>query len=78
MHYTSEQLIFIDESAKDERTLIRLYGYSPINTRAKKNVVFIRGKRYIILPALSLEGFIAVDIMEGSCDKKKFQYYSKL
>jgi hypothetical protein len=75
MNYTAEQLIFIDESAKDERTLTRLYGYSPINTRAKKSVVFIRGKRYTILPALSLEGFIAVDIMEGSCDKERFQTF---
>ena len=75
MNYTAEQLIFIDESAKDERTLTRLYGYSPINTRAKKSVVFIRGKRYTILPALSLEGFITVDIMEGSCDKERFQTF---
>ncbi|GET62151.1 uncharacterized protein OCT59_007409 [Rhizophagus irregularis] len=49
IHYTSEQLIFIDEIAKDERTLTRLYGYSPINTRVKKNVVFVRGKRYTIV-----------------------------
>ena len=73
MDYNADQLIFIDESSKDERTLTRLYGYSSINTRAKKSVVFIRGKRYTILPALSLEGFIAVDIMEGSCDKERFQ-----
>lgn len=75
MNYTSEQLIFVDESAKDERTLTRLYGYSLVNTRAKKSVVFVRGKRYTILPALSLEGFIAVDIMEGSCDKEKFRTF---
>ncbi|GBB83722.1 hypothetical protein RclHR1_01040027 [Rhizophagus clarus] len=75
MNYTAEQLIFIDESAKDERTLTRLYGYSSINTRAKKSVVFVRGKRYTILPALSLEGFIAVDIMEGSCDKERFKTF---
>src|SRR5437773_12199434 len=66
MNYTAEQLIFIDELAKDERTFIRLYGYSSINTKAKKSVVFIRGKCYTILPALSLEGFIAVNIMKGS------------
>ncbi|PKK64222.1 hypothetical protein RhiirC2_787830 [Rhizophagus irregularis] len=30
-HYTSNQLIFIDESVKDERTLTRLYGYSSRN-----------------------------------------------
>ncbi|GES95727.1 hypothetical protein GLOIN_2v1434041 [Rhizophagus clarus] len=33
------------------------------------------GKRYTILPALSLEGFIAVNIMEGSCDKERFKTF---
>ena len=75
MNYTSEQLIFINETAKDERTLIRLYGYSPINTRVKKSIIFVREMRYTILPALSLEGFIAVDIMEGSCNKERFQTF---
>jgi hypothetical protein len=34
--------------------------------------VFIRGKRYTILPALTLDGFAAVEIFEGACDKKRF------
>ncbi|UZO06843.1 uncharacterized protein OCT59_027150 [Rhizophagus irregularis] len=71
-HYTPNQLIFLDESAKDERSLSRLYGYSPRNIRAHKKVVFVRGKRYTILPALTLEGFVAVDIFEGACDRKRF------
>lgn len=71
-HYTPNQLIFIDESAKDERSLSRLYGYSPRNIRACKKVVFVRGKRYTILPALTLDGFVAVDVFEGACDKNKF------
>jgi hypothetical protein len=71
-HYTRNQLIFLDESAKDEKSLSRLYGYSPRNTPAQKKVVFVRGKRYTILPAITMEGFVAVDIFEGSCDKKKF------
>jgi hypothetical protein len=71
-HYTSNQLIFLDECAKDERSLSRLYGYSPRNTRACKKVVFVRGKRYTILPALTLDGFIAVDVFEGACDRKRF------
>src|SRR5438874_855475 len=32
----------------------------------------LRGKRYTIVPALTMEGFVAIDIFEGSCDKKKF------
>ena len=35
-------------------------------------MVFVRGKRYTILPALTMEGFVAIDVFEGSCDKKKF------
>ncbi|CAG8752389.1 26696_t:CDS:2 [Gigaspora margarita] len=50
-----EQLIFLDESSKDEYTIIRGYGYSDTNTRAIKKVVFVRGKRYTILPALALD-----------------------
>ena len=68
-------MIFIDESAKDERSLSRFYGYAPVNTRAQKKVVFVRGKRYTILPALSLDGFVAMDIFEGSCDRIKFNNF---
>ena len=35
-HYTPNQLIFIDESTKDERSLSRLYRYSSQNTHACK------------------------------------------
>ena len=70
-----EQLVFIDETSKDERSLSRAYGYSVKNTRVEKNVVFVRRKKYTILPALTLDGFIAGDIIEGSCDKERFQTF---
>ena len=72
MNYNVEQLIFIDESAKDKRTSTRLYGYSPINTKVKKSIIFVREKCYTILLTLFLEGIIAIDIIEGSCDKERF------
>jgi hypothetical protein len=71
-HYNPNQLIFLDESSKDERTLSRQYGYSLKNTRAIQKVVFLRGTRYTILPALSLDGILAVDIMVSSCNKERF------
>jgi len=70
-----EQFVFIDETSKDERSLSRAYGYSVKNTRVEKSVVFVRGKRYTILPALTLDGFIAGDIIEGSCNKERFQTF---
>ena len=73
--YSAEQLIFIDESAKDERSLSREYGYALINTRAQKKIVFVRGKRYSILPALSLEEIIGFEIIEDGYDKEKFKNF---
>jgi hypothetical protein len=73
--YKTEQLVFMDESSKDERTSTRLYGYSEVNSRAIKKVIFVRGKRYTLLPALTEQGIIAVDIMEGSCTKQRFKEF---
>ena len=74
-HYRTDQLIFMDESTKDARTSTRLYGYSKINSKAFKKVVFIRGKRYTLLPALTKQGIITVDIIEGSCTKQRFKEF---
>ena len=71
-YFQPEQLIFLDESAKDECTSCRQYGYSPRNQAAVKKVIFIRETRYTILSALSLDGIISLDIMQGSCTKERF------
>ena len=73
--FKPEQLVFIDETSKDERSLSRAYGHSIKNVRVEKSIVFVRGKRYTILPALTLDGFIAADIIEGSCNKERFQTF---
>ena len=72
MEYQPEQLIFLDETAKDERSLSRTYGYSFKNQRVSQKLFFLRGIRYTILPALTLDGFIACDIMKGSCSQERF------
>jgi len=40
-----------------------------------KSIVFIRGKRYTILPTLTLDGIIAAEIIKGSCNKENFQVF---
>ena len=37
--YTSNQLVFLDESAKDEQTSTHQYGYLMVNKRAGKSIV---------------------------------------
>ncbi|CAB4427298.1 unnamed protein product [Rhizophagus irregularis] len=48
-----------------------------------QKVVFLRCVRYTILPALTLDGFIACDIMRCSCSKERYcsfvsSFYLKL
>ncbi|KAG1819195.1 uncharacterized protein BJ212DRAFT_1202344, partial [Suillus subaureus] len=60
-----EMLMFSDEAAKDERTLIQCYGRSRIGMRCIQRKCFVQGKCYLILPILTLDGIITYDIIEG-------------
>lgn len=75
IQYQHEQLIFLDESAKNDQIILHKYGYSEINIRAIKKDAFIREKCYTLLLALFLDGIIIVDIIEGDCTKEKFKEF---
>jgi len=65
-NYTAEQCIWLDESSKDDRTLSRQFGRSLAGQRAVDVTPLERGIRYSILPALTLDGYIALRVVEGS------------
>jgi transposase len=65
-------LMFIDEAAKDDRTTGRAKGWSLVGKRCVQRRVFVRGKRYSILPVLTLDGIIAHDVIEGSVNTERF------
>lgn len=46
--YSSEQLVFVDESACNKRTVYRNYGWALSGKRAIKRACFVRGRRYVI------------------------------
>ncbi|GES76488.1 homeodomain-like protein [Rhizophagus clarus] len=75
IEFQPRQLIFLNESSKDDRTLSRNYGYSFSNQSAVKKVVFLQSTRYTILPALIIDGFIACDIIKGSYSKARFRTF---
>jgi len=56
--YTTEQMVVLDESSKDGKTLIRKYGRVPSGEDAVLQVSLDRGVRYSILPALTIDGYI--------------------
>ena len=70
-------LVFIDEAAKDERTVSRGYGRSGKGLRCNIQRRFVRGTRYSIIPAIMLDGIIAYDIVEGPVDTEWFVKFLK-
>jgi hypothetical protein len=57
---------------KDERTSNRHTGWSRQGSRCVQRKCFVQGKRFSILPIITLDGIIAHDIIEGSVTSKKF------
>lgn len=70
--YEPQQLVFMDESAVDDQTSHRREGWAPIGMACVSRTTFLRGVKYSILPALSLDGIIALEIFEGSVNREKF------
>ena len=70
--YTAEQMVILDESSKDDRTLIRKYGRALHGNDPVLTVSLDRGIRYSILPALTLDGYIAIRVVEGSINGEEF------
>lgn len=70
--YEPRQLVFLDESAVDDQTSARRDGWSPLGRACVCRSTFLRGTKYSILPALSLEGIVALDIFEGSVNRERF------
>jgi len=69
--------IALDESAVDSRTAQRTHGWSPVGIQCVRRMSFLRGVRYSILPALTTDGIIALEIVEGSIMKDRFLCFLK-
>ena len=76
--YTPEQLGFLDEVSKDERTPSRHYARSKKGTRAVKKQPFVRGHRTSTEALLTLDGMVASTVVEGSMTKAMFLEYLEL
>lgn len=70
-----EDIVWLDESSVDDLTNQRTMGWAEIGTACVRRDTFIRGQRYSILPALTVNGIVALDIFEGSVTKERFIEY---
>ena len=69
------EFIFIDETSKDERTWARRYGRSMAGQHAGLADVFICGDRYSLVAAMSVDGYLAAEVVEGSYDRDLFYQF---
>jgi transposase len=70
--YDPQQLVFIDEARVDDQTNVRKNGWAPLGQACVRQTSFLRGQKYSILPALSVDGIVALDIFEGSVNRESF------
>jgi transposase len=73
--YSPEEIGFIDETSKDERTICRWYGRARKGTRAAKQQVFIQGRQTTITGLLSMDGLVAGTVVKGSMTKAMFMEF---
>ncbi|KAH6880881.1 hypothetical protein BKA70DRAFT_1045450, partial [Coprinopsis sp. MPI-PUGE-AT-0042] len=62
----------IDESSVDHLTNIRHKGWSEFGRACVSRDTHIRGKRISILPALTSNGILTMDLVEGAVNKEIF------
>jgi transposase len=71
-HYPAEYFVWLDESSVDDFTNLRTEGWAAFGRACVSRETFIRGQRYSVLPALTTDGIVALDIFEGSVNKERF------
>ncbi|KIM62379.1 hypothetical protein SCLCIDRAFT_38492, partial [Scleroderma citrinum Foug A] len=69
------EFIFVDETSKDKRTWARHYGHAMSGAHASLSDVFVRGDRYSLVAAMTIDGYITADVVEGSYDHELFYVF---
>jgi transposase len=73
--WRASQLVFLDESACNERTGDRKFGWAPIGRGCEVSRSVKRSERWSVLPALSVDGYLSYIIYQGSITAEIFELY---
>jgi hypothetical protein len=74
-HIPTEYFVWLDESSVDDKTNQCMDGWAAVGCACVRHATFIRGQHYLVLPALTSDGIIALDISEGSVNKEWFMEF---
>ena len=75
VHYRPKQLVFADESHFNRLTLRRPYAWAKRGDRASRYEFQFRGSKYSILPALSLDGILHLEVVENAVTGAAFRRF---
>ncbi|KAJ3870605.1 hypothetical protein F5051DRAFT_290242, partial [Lentinula edodes] len=67
-----DMLLFVDEAARNAKTSLRKFGRAKCGHRCVQRRQFIRGERVSILPAITIDGIVAYNVIPGSVTSQKF------
>jgi transposase len=68
----AEYCVWLDEAGVDNHTNRHDEGWAMVGRACVRQTLFLHGRRYSILPAFTCDGYIALDIFEGSVNKERF------
>src|ERR1700677_3346528 len=74
-HYHPKQLVFADESHFNRLTLRRPYAWARRGDRASRHELQFCGSKYTILPALSLDGILHLEVVENAVTGATFRRF---
>lgn len=72
-----DMLLFVDEAACNAKTSLRKFGRAKCGHHCVQRRQFIRGERVSILPAITIDGIVAYDVIPGSVTSQKFVRFLK-
>jgi len=75
--WRSEQLVFVDESAANERTGDRKFGWAPVGAVAEVSEPFKGSEKCSILPMFTVDGYEAWEVIHGSFNMELFNSFIK-
>jgi hypothetical protein len=70
-----EEFVFVDEMTKNDHYTARRYGRSLPGERADFIDNFVRGDRYSMVAAITIDGYIATRVVPGSFNAEEFRDY---
>jgi transposase len=71
-HIPAQCCVWLDESGVDERNHSCVDGWSPVGVAPVRSGSFHRSLRLTMLPAMTTEGIIAMDVFDGGVGKEQF------